>query len=242
MYVHLQCAIYINPPCFSRSRFVRRSSLHLCAKSEDLSFSPSLFWLNPLSVLITFPFSFFTFTRTALSTRRWQWRLRFDISIVSLVSHLAFIAAARGERSRAPNPLGDPLASPYLRVRPAKEKRKELNGSCTYFGWVRVGIRSGEATPNSPSRPHSSMSQQSASSVGSSNVNLRSRTAASRRPRPASIAGTGVSVTEKHSEHEHFTSRTPALSDLFGPFRTLSTINGDLRETRGIVRGDLGPP
>ncbi|XP_018405034.1 PREDICTED: ensconsin isoform X10 [Cyphomyrmex costatus] len=61
------------------------------------------------------------------------------------------------------------------------------------------GIRSGEVTPNSPSRPHSSMSQQSASSVGSSNVNLRIRTAASRRPRPASIAGTGVSVTEKHN-------------------------------------------
>ncbi|XP_018344037.1 PREDICTED: stress response protein NST1-like isoform X9 [Trachymyrmex septentrionalis] len=64
---------------------------------------------------------------------------------------------------------------------------------------VASGIRSGEVTPNSPSRPHSSMSQQSASSVGSSNVNLRTRTAASRRPRPASIAGTGVSVTEKHN-------------------------------------------
>ncbi|XP_018405032.1 PREDICTED: ensconsin isoform X8 [Cyphomyrmex costatus] len=64
---------------------------------------------------------------------------------------------------------------------------------------VASGIRSGEVTPNSPSRPHSSMSQQSASSVGSSNVNLRIRTAASRRPRPASIAGTGVSVTEKHN-------------------------------------------
>ncbi|EFN78890.1 hypothetical protein EAI_02300 [Harpegnathos saltator] len=66
-------------------------------------------------------------------------------------------------------------------------------------GIIPAGIRSGEVTPNSPSRPHSSMSQQSASSVGSSNVNLRSRTAASRRPRPASIAGTGVSVTEKHN-------------------------------------------
>ncbi|XP_070158603.1 ensconsin isoform X25 [Polyergus mexicanus] len=61
------------------------------------------------------------------------------------------------------------------------------------------GIRSGEVTPNSPSRPHSSMSQQSASSMGSSNVNLRTRMAASRRPRPASIAGTGVSITEKHN-------------------------------------------
>jgi len=55
------------------------------------------------------------------------------------------------------------------------------------------------------------MSQQSASSVGSSNVNLRTRTAASRRPRPASIAGTGVSVTEKHSEHAHFTSPPTVL-------------------------------
>lgn len=73
-----------------------------------------------------------------------------------------------------------------------------------HLGWVRVGIRSGEVTPNSPSRPHSSMSQQSASSVGSSNVNLRPRTAAPRRPRPASIAGTGVSVTERHSEHAFF--------------------------------------
>ncbi|XP_015435052.1 PREDICTED: ensconsin-like isoform X5 [Dufourea novaeangliae] len=61
------------------------------------------------------------------------------------------------------------------------------------------GIRSGEVTPNSPSRPHSSMSQQSASSVGSSNVNLRPRTTTPRRPRPASIAGTGVSVTERHN-------------------------------------------
>ncbi|XP_012138259.2 uncharacterized protein LOC100883133 isoform X11 [Megachile rotundata] len=61
------------------------------------------------------------------------------------------------------------------------------------------GIRSGEVTPNSPSRPHSSMSQQSASSVGSSNVNLRPRTSAPRRPRPASIAGTGVSITERHN-------------------------------------------
>ncbi|XP_023290479.1 MAP7 domain-containing protein 1 isoform X3 [Orussus abietinus] len=61
------------------------------------------------------------------------------------------------------------------------------------------GIRSGEVTPNSPSRPHSSMSQQSASSVASSTVNLRPRTTTPRRPRPASIAGTGVSVTDRHN-------------------------------------------
>lgn len=90
-----------------------------------------------------------------------------------------------------------------LRVQSVSQRKDQ---QITYLGWVRVGIRSGEVTPNSPSRPHSSMSQQSASSVGSSNVNLRIRTAASRRPRPASIAGTGVSVTEKHSEHAHFTS------------------------------------
>ncbi|XP_046596060.1 MAP7 domain-containing protein 1 isoform X8 [Neodiprion lecontei] len=61
------------------------------------------------------------------------------------------------------------------------------------------GIRSGEVTPSSPSRPHSSLSQQSGSSVGSSNVSLRPRTTTPRRPRPASIAGTGVTVTERHN-------------------------------------------
>ncbi|XP_034935929.1 protein split ends isoform X5 [Chelonus insularis] len=61
------------------------------------------------------------------------------------------------------------------------------------------GIRSGEVTPSSPSRPHSSMSQQSNSSVASSNVNLRSRTSTPRRPRPASIAGTGVTATERYN-------------------------------------------
>ncbi|XP_067213001.1 MAP7 domain-containing protein 2 isoform X35 [Linepithema humile] len=87
-----------------------------------------------------------------------------------------------------------------------RSSERELDGSkkrATSAGGLDrkpgEGIRSGEVTPNSPSRPHSSMSQQSASSVGSSNVNLRTRTTASRRPRPASIAGTGVSVTEKHN-------------------------------------------
>ncbi|XP_012248943.1 ensconsin isoform X21 [Bombus impatiens] len=87
-----------------------------------------------------------------------------------------------------------------------RSSERELDGSkkrATSAGGLDrkpgEGIRSGEVTPNSPSRPHSSMSQQSASSVGSSNVNLRPRTAAPRRPRPASIAGTGVSVTERHN-------------------------------------------
>ncbi|XP_026671474.1 ensconsin isoform X20 [Ceratina calcarata] len=87
-----------------------------------------------------------------------------------------------------------------------RSSERELDGSkkrATSAGGLDrkpgEGIRSGEVTPNSPSRPHSSMSQQSASSVGSSNVNLRPRTATTRRPRPASIAGTGVSVTERHN-------------------------------------------
>ncbi|XP_043253404.1 MAP7 domain-containing protein 1-like isoform X20 [Colletes gigas] len=87
-----------------------------------------------------------------------------------------------------------------------RSSERELDGSkkrATSAGGLDrkpgEGIRSGEVTPNSPSRPHSSMSQQSASSVGSSNVNLRPRTTAPRRPRPASIAGTGVSVTERHN-------------------------------------------
>ncbi|XP_076394203.1 uncharacterized protein LOC100883133 isoform X30 [Megachile rotundata] len=87
-----------------------------------------------------------------------------------------------------------------------RSSERELDGSkkrATSAGGLDrksgEGIRSGEVTPNSPSRPHSSMSQQSASSVGSSNVNLRPRTSAPRRPRPASIAGTGVSITERHN-------------------------------------------
>ncbi|XP_024935868.1 apical junction molecule isoform X37 [Cephus cinctus] len=87
-----------------------------------------------------------------------------------------------------------------------RSSERELDGSkkrATSAGGLDrkpgEGIRSGEVTPNSPSRPHSSMSQQSGSSVGSSNVNLRPRTTTPRRPRPASIAGTGVSVTERHN-------------------------------------------
>ncbi|XP_031777672.1 MAP7 domain-containing protein 1 isoform X11 [Nasonia vitripennis] len=75
------------------------------------------------------------------------------------------------------------------------------------------GIRSGEATPNSPSRPHSSMSQQSGtSSVASSSVNLRPRTGTPRRPRPASIAGTGVSVSSS-VERNNTTNDTKAQKD-----------------------------
>lgn len=53
------------------------------------------------------------------------------------------------------------------------------------------GLRSGEITPTPPSRPLSSLSQQS---TGSGSVQLRTRPpqATPRRPRPASIAVTGV--------------------------------------------------
>ncbi|XP_066588153.1 ensconsin isoform X18 [Prorops nasuta] len=87
-----------------------------------------------------------------------------------------------------------------------RSSERELDGSkkrATSAGGLDrkpgEGIRSGDVTPNSPSRPHSSMSQQSASSVASSSVNLRPRTSVPRRPRPASIAGTGVTVTERHN-------------------------------------------
>ncbi|XP_046619910.1 ensconsin isoform X17 [Neodiprion virginianus] len=87
-----------------------------------------------------------------------------------------------------------------------RSSERELDGSkkrATSAGGLDrkpgEGIRSGEVTPSSPSRPHSSLSQQSGSSVGSSNVSLRPRTTTPRRPRPASIAGTGVTVTERHN-------------------------------------------
>ncbi|XP_048514374.1 ensconsin isoform X17 [Athalia rosae] len=87
-----------------------------------------------------------------------------------------------------------------------RSSERELDGSkkrATSAGGLDrkpgEGIRSGEVTPCSPSRPHSSLSQQSGSSVGSSNVSLRPRTTTPRRPRPASIAGTGVTVTERHN-------------------------------------------
>ncbi|XP_057319834.1 capping protein inhibiting regulator of actin dynamics-like isoform X40 [Microplitis mediator] len=96
-----------------------------------------------------------------------------------------------------------PTAQPLTR----RSSERELDGSkkrATSAGGLDrkpgEGIRSGEVTPSSPSRPHSSMSQQSNSSVASSNVNLRPRTSTTpRRPRPASIAGTGVTVTERHN-------------------------------------------
>ncbi|XP_020281236.1 trichohyalin-like isoform X4 [Pseudomyrmex gracilis] len=115
--------------------------------------------------------------------------------------------AASGEESDSGTP-GTP-SSVYLRVNrrrtdlmptipsPRDGPPSSARSSSSKAFTRSPGIRSGEVTPNSPSRPHSSMSQQSASSVASSNVNLRNRT--TRRPRPASIAGTGVSITEKHN-------------------------------------------
>ncbi|XP_011054975.1 PREDICTED: histone-lysine N-methyltransferase, H3 lysine-79 specific isoform X2 [Acromyrmex echinatior] len=115
------------------------------------------------------------------------------------MSHLAAPGGAkslkRSDNSRSMGTL--PGAAPM--PRPTRAERLRRKAREYQQTQQQQGIRSGEVTPNSPSRPHSSMSQQSASSVGSSNVNLRTRTAASRRPRPASIAGTGVSVTEKHN-------------------------------------------
>ncbi|KAL0115286.1 hypothetical protein PUN28_010678 [Cardiocondyla obscurior] len=115
------------------------------------------------------------------------------------MSHLAAPGGAknlkRSDNSRSMGTLPGAVPMP----RPTRAERLRRKAREHQQAQQHQGIRSGEVTPNSPSRPHSSMSQQSASSVGSSNVNLRIRTAASRRPRPASIAGTGVSITEKHN-------------------------------------------
>ncbi|KAG7206854.1 hypothetical protein KM043_000755 [Ampulex compressa] len=113
------------------------------------------------------------------------------------MSHLAASGGKSLKRSDNSRSMGTlPGALPMPRATRAERLRRKAREHQTH---QQQGIRSGEVTPNSPSRPHSSMSQQSASSVGSSNVNLRPRTAAPRRPRPASIAGTGVSVTERHN-------------------------------------------
>ncbi|XP_053974805.1 MAP7 domain-containing protein 1 isoform X9 [Hylaeus volcanicus] len=112
------------------------------------------------------------------------------------MSHLAASGAKSLKRSDNSRSMGTlPGAVPIPRPTRAERLRRKAR---EHQNHQQQGIRSGEVTPNSPSRPHSSMSQQSASSVGSSNVNLRPRTTAPRRPRPASIAGTGVSVTERH--------------------------------------------
>ncbi|XP_043253390.1 MAP7 domain-containing protein 1-like isoform X6 [Colletes gigas] len=113
------------------------------------------------------------------------------------MSHLAASGAKSLKRSDNSRSMGTlPGAVPIPRPTRAERLRRKAR---EHQNHQQQGIRSGEVTPNSPSRPHSSMSQQSASSVGSSNVNLRPRTTAPRRPRPASIAGTGVSVTERHN-------------------------------------------
>ncbi|XP_044590982.1 calponin homology domain-containing protein DDB_G0272472-like isoform X16 [Cotesia glomerata] len=116
-----------------------------------------------------------------------------------------------GEGEENDGPAGTPSAV-YLRVNrrrtdlmptiPSPRDTPPMSGrSSSAKAFTRSpGIRSGEVTPSSPSRPHSSMSQQSNSSVASSNVNLRPRTSTTpRRPRPASIAGTGVTVTDRHN-------------------------------------------
>ncbi|XP_023313541.1 MAP7 domain-containing protein 2-like isoform X11 [Trichogramma pretiosum] len=84
-----------------------------------------------------------------------------------------------------------------------RSSERELDGGskkrATSAGGLdrKPGLRSGEVTPNSPSsRPPSALSQQNSGATGGSSVNLRPRTTGSaRRPRPASIAGTGMSVS-----------------------------------------------
>ncbi|XP_043484732.1 inner centromere protein-like isoform X2 [Leptopilina heterotoma] len=111
--------------------------------------------------------------------------------------HLAASGAKILKHSDNSRSMGQlPGSVPVPRPTRAERLRRKAR---EYQNHQQPGIRSGEATPNSHSRPHSSMSQQSACSVGNSIVNLRPRTATPRRPRPASIAGTGVSIPERHN-------------------------------------------
>ncbi|XP_053596767.1 MAP7 domain-containing protein 1 isoform X14 [Microplitis demolitor] len=108
----------------------------------------------------------------------------------------AAISLKRSDNSRSMGTLPGAVPTP----RPTRAEKLRRKAREQYAQQQQQGIRSGEVTPSSPSRPHSSMSQQSNSSVASSNVNLRPRTSTTpRRPRPASIAGTGVTVTERHN-------------------------------------------
>ncbi|XP_044015962.1 MAP7 domain-containing protein 2 isoform X22 [Aphidius gifuensis] len=113
------------------------------------------------------------------------------------MSHLAATGSSkylkRSDNSRSMSTLPGVTVPRQTRAEKLRKKAREQQSQQTQ------GVRSGEVTPNSPSRPHSSMSQQSNSSFASSNVNLRPRTTTTpRRPRPASIAGTGVTVTERN--------------------------------------------
>ncbi|XP_015120876.1 MAP7 domain-containing protein 1 isoform X5 [Diachasma alloeum] len=116
------------------------------------------------------------------------------------MSHLAAPGSKTLKRTDNSRSMGTlPGAVPLLRPTRAEKLRRKAREQQNQQYQQYQGVRSGEVTPNSPSRPHSSMSQQSGSSVASSNVNLRPRTSTPRRPRPASIAGTGVTVTERNN-------------------------------------------
>ncbi|XP_046447864.1 ensconsin-like isoform X8 [Daphnia pulex] len=96
----------------------------------------------------------------------------------------------RGEGDRSPR---SPL---YGSSSGASSSRGSVNRS--------TGLRSGDITPSSPTRPLSALSQVSsvsttvASSSASISGHVRARTAPAggRKPRPVSIAGTGMSLSE----------------------------------------------
>ncbi|GLG97531.1 Uncharacterized protein GBIM_04280 [Gryllus bimaculatus] len=101
-----------------------------------------------------------------------------------------------------------------------------------------TGLRSGEVTPTPPSRPLSALSQQSMSSVGSG-VNLRPRpTAAPRRPRPVSIAVTGVSSEQmaaaSNATHRHSITgdpRPPKITEKEGAKPPLPKVHSSKKPT-----------
>jgi hypothetical protein len=99
---------------------------------------------------------------------------------------------------------------------------------------LRLGLRSGEVTPSPPSRPLSALSQQSMNSVNSG-VSLRARpVAASRKPRPISIAVTGITQESDsqtvRTSHRH----SEPLSVLFTLFSGHGTYEGAVNYTSDI--------
>ncbi|XP_067013615.2 inner centromere protein isoform X4 [Anabrus simplex] len=125
------------------------------------------------------------------------------------MSHLAGSNLRRTDASRSMSQLlGTPIPPvPPPRLTRAERLRQRAREAAAARSQAAAqpvpGLRSGEATPTPPSRPLSALSQQSTTSIGSGTVNLRSRPlSAPRRPRPISIAVTGVSQ-DQAAEQAH---------------------------------------
>ncbi|PSN30059.1 hypothetical protein C0J52_24690 [Blattella germanica] len=132
-----------------------------------------------------------------------------------------------GSGQGQPVPLPRMTRAERLRQRAREMAVRNITGSTGQL----QGLRSGEITPTPPSRPLSALSQQSMNSVNSG-VSLRARpAAASRRPRPFSIAVTGVS-----HESDSQATRTSHRHSIAGDIRTPKA------QSSSIERESAKPP